>query len=204
MTIPITWCSTCPNPCSTYSSACPYSFGTFYTSISPYIYVSGGTYSWCGASLPGRGSGHPCIINIDARAVSNPTTNSDTPPWVFESTSQDVAFCGNPASCQGYCGSTVDDVEPPQNAYSNGSMNNCTDTMTHAATACTPGTLATGVPAVWQPPFQAAVQGWWTALITWASGNSEWATCDPSRRCSHQNRVDQTWFWHRAVQKTAR
>jgi hypothetical protein len=37
---------------------------------------------------------------------------------------------------------------------------------------CIAGTLATGVPAVWEPPFQAAVQGWWSQLIAWAAGSS--------------------------------
>jgi len=121
------------------------------------------------------GSGHACIINIDARAVSNPTTNSDTPPWVFGPTSLDVAFCGG--SGQGYYGSTVDNVEPPTDAYTNINTSNCVNaTPPHNLVQCTAGTLATGIPAVWETPFQTAVVGWWDSLITWASGNSEWAT----------------------------
>lgn len=41
-----------------------------------------------------------------------------------------------------------------------------------ATRQCTAPVLATGVPAVWEPPFQAAVQGWWSQLIAWAAGSS--------------------------------
>jgi hypothetical protein len=173
VTIPITWESTCVLPCTSTSG---YTFAAFYTSILPYI---SGMYSTCGKSLPGRGAGHPCIINIDARPVSNPTINSDTPTWVFSTAwagsnpPVDAAFCGTLGGTMGYPGSTPaggTDPAPPYDTSGNVSSGNCGGM--GGTLACTVATIATGIPAVWEYPYQQAVQGWWTALIAWASNST--------------------------------
>jgi hypothetical protein len=165
--VPLTWISSDSTTCST-SISPPYSctpfntsisFSTFYSTLSNYL-----SPATCGSSLPGRGpNGHPCIINIDARPVSNTGPNSYTPQYVFtaawESISgatlpQDAAFCG------GYPGSSP----APSTGYANISTSNCSG-------LCTYATVATGVPAIWEKPFYAAIDNWWNYLIAWASGN---------------------------------
>jgi hypothetical protein len=168
--VPITWAPTDMTSCMSGSPpTCmvSFSFSTFNSSLSPYL-----SPVVCGANLPGRGGGHPCIIDIDARAVSNPTANSDTPTYVFGSlwegylgltSPQDAAFC-----TPDYPGNTSAIPPPPPSpgGYSNITTTNC------GSSLCLDTTVATGIPAVWETPFVAAVDNWWTALITWASGNS--------------------------------
>jgi len=167
--LPITWAPTDTTSCTS-GTACSlmFSFQSFATLINPYI---GKT---CGSSLPGRGSGHSCIIDIDARPVSNASPNSDTPSYVFSLYWQQWASAANPqdaAFCAGYPGSTPagnpSPPGPPNYGYANIGSNNCT-----SPTSCTPETLATGIPAIWEPPYVQAIDNWWAALILWASGHS--------------------------------
>ena len=67
-------------------------------------------------------------------------------------------------------------MNPPSNAYTNVNMSNCSG---QNGPQCIAQTVATGVPAVWEAPFVQAVNAWWSALITWASGNSEPLTPAP-------------------------
>ena len=57
--------------------------------------------------------------------------------------------------------------DPPTNTYSNNSLSNC-----GSGSLCTPQTLATGIPAIWETPFVTAVNKWWLDLIAWAGTSS--------------------------------
>ena len=104
--------------------------------------------------------------------MSNPTENLDTPSYVFNSPWQQYLGVANPqdaAFCTpSYPGNTGAVPSPPANGYANISTYNCAG----GGTQCTYGTVATGIPAIWETPFVAAVDNWWAALIAWAAGNT--------------------------------
>ena len=166
---PVTWASIDSTTCTASTcTALTYSFTALENLLTNYI--SGGMYSTCGKALPGRGGGHLCIIDLDVRPVTNMSSNLDTPSYVFTtgwasaSNPVDAVFCtsGN------YNGSSYMLNAPPSNDYANV---NGTCSGGSITPACYQQTVATGIPAIWETPYETAILAFWTEFVSWASGN---------------------------------
>jgi hypothetical protein len=165
---PVTWATIDQTTCNPTCTSPTYNFMALENSLTNYI--SGGMYSTCGKALPGRGGGHPCIIDLDVRPVTNTTSNLDTPSYVFTtgwagaSNPVDAVFCAS----GNYNGSSYMMNSPPTNDYANVG-GTCSGSM--VAPACYPQTVATGIPAIWEMPYETAIHNFWAEFVAWASGN---------------------------------
>lgn len=125
--------------------------------------AGGFTALTCGAWLHNN-AGHPCYLGIELTVMSNESTyNKDTPVWVFSqawattvgSSVQDSAFCSS------YPQNGSASPLAPTSGTANGNTSNCGS----GSTACTPATVATGVPAWWETPYMSFVEGWLSQLF---------------------------------------
>src|SRR5271169_3046149 len=126
--------------------------------------IAGYTSATCGASLRGKGSA--CIVNLSFQPITGLLNyNGETPAWVFSqawattvgSPVQDAAFCSE------YPQNASAIPLPPATGTANITTTNCGPSGT--PTQCTAATVATGVPAIWEQPYVAAINNWHQAII---------------------------------------